>query len=577
MTQKLWDDRRILVQHVDEEQNFFEDEDNEETGYKCCYISSNVIYLSSCVAAIGGVLFGYDVGVISGAKVQVAHVMGLSCGQEEALVSFMPLGAVSASLVAGKLINRFGRKWSIQVSGVAFTLGSIMMALANSLAVLLLGRFIVGFAVSLSAMSECLYISEISKPNNRGMLVSFNELGITLGFLLAFIINYLFVETADGWRIMFAFSSGLSVLQLISMCFLPRTPHFLISRSRDSEAVTVLKLIHRDKDVGKEMTNIRQSLETSTKASCSNLFSMEENMLHRTMIGLTIVVLLQVTGQPNILYYAVDIFQAVGFCTDSSAATATVGLGLMKVGATLVSLLLVDKVGRRSLLLVGSVCMAVCLLILTVFAGYQYAAVGYHQRETCSYASSHSHQNNMTTLFSDAAINKSVHTHKNLFSHVQHTSEDTLDLCHTDNQLPFGLRYIGFVALVLYVAAFSFSFGPITWILLTELFPVSMKAEAMSLGQAVSWTANVFVSVTFLDAVRILSLPFVFFVYLVFALFAIGFIYKFIPETKGKSLEDISKELDKNIRTKISNTDSKMKRSIISPSFDIQPYQDTVF
>ena len=127
------------------------------------------------------------------------------------------------------------------------------------------------------------------------------------------------------------------------------------------------------------------------------------------------------------------------------------------------------------------------------------------------------------------------------------------------------------------MAAFSFSFGPITWILLTELFPVSMKAEAMSLGQAVSWTANVFVSVTFLDAVRILSLPFVFFVYLVFALFAIGFIYKFIPETKGKSLEDISKELDKNIRTKISNTDSKMKRSIISPSFDIQPYQDTVF
>merc|ERR1719187_382888 len=147
MTQKSRDDRRILVQNVDDEQDFLEDEENSyKSDYKPCHIS-NVVYLSSCVAAIGGVLFGYDVGVISGAKVQVAHVMGLSCGQEEALVSFMPLGALSASLVAGKLINRYGRKWSIQVSGVAFTLGSIMMALANSLSVLLLGRFIVGFAV----------------------------------------------------------------------------------------------------------------------------------------------------------------------------------------------------------------------------------------------------------------------------------------------------------------------------------------------------------------------------------------------------------------------------------------------
>lgn len=576
MTQKSRDDRRILVQNVDDEQDFLEDEENSyKSDYKPCHIS-NVVYLSSCVAAIGGVLFGYDVGVISGAKVQVAHVMGLSCGQEEALVSFMPLGALSASLVAGKLINRFGRKWSIQLSGVAFTVGSIMMALANSLSVLLLGRFIVGFAVSLSAMSECLYISEISKPKNRGMLVSFNELGITLGFLLAFIINYLFVDTAGGWRIMFALSSGLAVIQLISMCFLPRTPHFLISRLRDSEAVRVLGLIYPGKDVGKEMTSIRQSLETSTKASCSDLFSTEDNMLHRTMIGLTTVVLLQVTGQPNILYYATDIFQAVGFCTDSSAATATVGLGLMKVGATIVSLLLVDKVGRRTLLLVGSICMTVCLLVLTVFAGYQYAAVGYHQRETCSHASSpsHHHHDNLTTLF----INKSDHTHKNLFSHVEHTLEHSVDLCDTDNQLPFGLRYIGFVALILYVAAFSFSFGPITWVLLTELFPVSLKAEAMSLGQAVSWTANVFVSVTFLDAVRILSLPFVFLVYLVCAVFSIVFIYKFIPETKGKSLEDISKELNKNLNLNISNREeTEIKSSRISTTFDVQPYQDSVF
>lgn len=248
-----------------------------------------------------------------------------------------------------------------------------------------------------------------------------------------------------------------------------------------------------------------------------------------------LVMLQQVTGQPNILYYAEDLFQAVGFCGDVLSAMAAIGLGLVKVGATVVSLCLVDRLGRRTLLLFGSLLMAASLLVLTVFAGYQYSILGYHRRETCSYGSP-----NTTT---------SDHLHKNAFayqdfvpggSNASDAGENSV--CESE-ALPASLRYVSFVALVVYVAAYSLSFGPITWVLLSELFPVALKGHAMSLGQAVNWCANVFVSVTFLDAIRVFSLPVVFAFYLVMSLVAAVFVYMVVPETKGKTLEQISKDL----------------------------------
>ena len=181
----------------------------------------------------------------------------------------------------------------------------------------------------------------------------------------------------------------------------------------------------------------------------------------------------------------------------------------------------------------GSLMMAASLLVLTVFAGYQYSLLGYHRRETCSY---NAPDNNTTT----------DHLHKNAFAHADFIPPNSTDfqssVCDSES-LPASLRYVSFVALVVYVAAYSLSFGPITWILLSELFPVALKSDAMSLGQAVNWVANVFVSVTFLDAIRLFTLPAVFAFYLVMSLVAAVFVYLTVPETKGKTLEQISKEL----------------------------------
>jgi len=305
------------------------------TGDKTCL---NLVYLAALVAAIGGLLFGYDVGIITGAKLQVAHDLELTCAQEELLVALMPLGALSASLVADPCLSGIGRKTTIQLTALIFTLGALLMAFSHSLLQLLIGRFTVGFAVSLSAMAECLYISEISAPSNRGLLISLNELGITVGLLLAYITNFIFMSVSGGWRYMFGLSTVLSVVQFGALLLLPSTPHFLVMKSRDSEACAVLERMGSGVGVRQQLANIRASRLEVEESSCSALFGSQNNMRGRLFIGLGLVLLQQITGQPNILYYATDVFEAVGFCGSTLASLATVGLGLVKVGATVVSL-----------------------------------------------------------------------------------------------------------------------------------------------------------------------------------------------------------------------------------------------
>jgi len=444
----------------------------------------------------------------------LAQDMSLTCTQEELVVSLMPLGAVSASLVSGWLLNNIGRKRSIQLTAGVFIVGAVVMGLANSLGVLLVGRFVVGFGVSLSAMSECFYISEIALATHRGRLVTLNELGITLGFLIAFIVNYIFLTVASGWRYMFGLSGVVAVAQLICMTFLPQTPHFLVISGKEEQANKVMRRMH---GVGgmvakREVAKIRATHQQEQDTSCTFLFSSTDNMRSRLVVGLGLVLAQQMTGQPNILYYATDIAKSVGFCGDLLSASATILLGLVKVVSTVLSLVLVDRLGRRTLLLSGVSLMVASLLCLSVSASYQEHSVGFVEHQVCV--------------------------------------EYNLELLNTTNTVicpsttvPSSIRYLSFTALVTYITAYSFSFGPITWILLSELFPLNTKAQAMSLGQAVNWTVNVLVSVTFLDMVNIFTLPAVFTFYFFMSIISLLFIYFYVPETKNKTLEQISSDL----------------------------------
>jgi len=510
------DDRLVLVTQAEFEDDSFEEEDQP------CQESVEqpppqlLLYLASLVAALGGLLFGYDVGVIAGARSMLAQEMNLTCSEEELVVSLMPLGAVSASIISGWLLNNLGRKYSIQFTAFLFTVGALVMAVANNLVVVLVGRFMVGFCVSLSAMSECTYIAEISHATHRGRLVTLNELGITLGFLLAFIINYIFMTVESGWRYMFGLSGVVAVIQLFCMVFLPQTPHFLVIRGKEDQAGMVIKQMHGvgGMSAKREVAKIRATWQEERETSCTFLFSTVDNMRSRLVVGLGLVMAQQMTGQPNIMYYATDIAQSVGFCGDLLSATATVFLGVVKVVATVLAMMLVDRAGRRTLLLSGVGLMVASLICLTVSATYLEHSQGFIEHQVCG-------------EFDIELINSTA-----------------VSSCNTNTtNLPLSMPYLSFAALVTYITAYSFSFGPITWVLLAELFPLNTKTQAMSLGQAVNWTVNVLVSVTFLDVVRAFTLPIVFSFYLVMSILSFIFIYFYVPETKNKTLQQISSDL----------------------------------
>jgi len=511
------DDRLVLVTQAEFEDECLEnDEQSRRENEEHSQPPHGLVTLASLVAALGGLLFGYDVGVIAGARTMLAQDMSLTCAEEELVVSLMPLGAVSASIVSGWLLNNLGRKYSIQLTAIFFAVGAVVMGVADRLAIILVGRFMVGFCVSLSAMSECTYIAEISLPTHRGRLVTLNELGITLGFLLAFVVNYIFMTVESGWRYMFGLSGVVALVQLICMVFLPQTPHFLVMRGKEEQATMVMKKMHGvgGMSAKREVVKIRTALQEEKETSCTFLFSTVDNMRSRLVVGLGLVMAQQVTGQPNILYYATDIAQSVGFCGDLLSATATVLLGLVKVVATVLAMVLVDRVGRRTLLLSGVSLMVVSLFCLTVSSTYQEHSKGFVEHQVCA---------------------------EYTFKLINST---TVDKCaSTVRNLPSSMRYLSFASLVTYITAFSFSFGPVTWVLLAELFPLNIKTQAMSLGQAVNWTVNVLVSVTFLDSVRIFSLPAVFSFYLVMSVLSLLFIYFYVPETKQQSLEQISSDL----------------------------------
>ncbi|XP_072046510.1 solute carrier family 2, facilitated glucose transporter member 10-like [Amphiura filiformis] len=315
------------------------------------------VWVAAGMAALGGVLFGYDMGIVSGALLLLKPTFNLSCFEQEMVVSSMLLGALCGSLVGGFIVDWIGRRITIICNAFIFVIGAIILATAHSYAVLVFGRLVVGFAVSLSAIGECIYISEISPVKRRGQLVSLNEFGITLGLLMAYLVNYIFISTPHGWRYMFGLAAIPAGIQGIGMIFLPPSPRFLVQKGRDNQAHAVLQRLRGTSNVEGELNNIRSSLMSEQVYSVFDLLRSADNMRGRMMIGVGLVFFQQFTGQVSVLYYAPSVFQALGFESNTSATLATVGLGIVKVLATIGSLLSVDRVGRRSLLLLGATCM----------------------------------------------------------------------------------------------------------------------------------------------------------------------------------------------------------------------------
>ncbi|XP_023367767.1 solute carrier family 2, facilitated glucose transporter member 10 isoform X2 [Otolemur garnettii] len=508
-----------------------------------------VLPLCASVSLLGGLTFGYELAVISGALLPLQLDFGLSCSEQELLVGSLLLGALLASLVGGFLIDRYGRKQAILGSNLVLLAGSLGLGLAGSLAWLVLGRVVVGFAISLSSMACCIYVSELVGPWQRGVLVSLYEAGITVGILLSYALNYALASAPQGWRHMFGWAAAPALLQSLGLLFLP---------AHAEEMAAHKDLIPLQ---GGEASKLGPE---RPQYSFLDLFRARDNMLGRTTVGLGLVVFQQLTGQPNVLCYASTIFRSVGFHGGSSAVLASVGLGAVKVTATLTAMGLVDRAGRRALLLVGCALMALSvsgigLVSFTVpmDAGPSCLAMPNATGQTGLLGAS-----SLVKGSSSPVMPSTSEDHgKPFLSTVKKTKPYFRDGDPTASALPALstgvpvsplpspehtlLRWTALVCLMLFVSAFSFGFGPMTWLVLSEIYPEEIRGRAFAFCNSFNWVTNLFISLSFLDVISAIGLSWTFLLYGLTAALGLGFIYLFVPETKGQSLAEIDQQFQK--------------------------------
>ncbi|XP_035404244.1 solute carrier family 2, facilitated glucose transporter member 10 isoform X1 [Cygnus atratus] len=539
-----------------------------------------VLLLSATVSLLGGLIFGYELGIISGALLQLQTDFHLGCFRQEVLVSSLLIGALLASLVGGILIDRHGRRRAILVSNLVLLFGSLILTLARSFIGLVIGRMTVGFAISVSSMACCIYVSEMVAAHQRGLLVSLYEAGITVGILLSYALNYVFADVDEGWRYMFGLAIAPTAMQFLSILFLPVNPVKLNSSDSDCQKGLIQLQTAEDREAAK------QESYKEKHYSFLDLFRTRDNMRRRTLVGLGLVLFQQFTGQPNVLGYASKIFHSVGFQSNSSAILASVGLGAIKVVATLVAMAFADKAGRRVLLIAGCVVMAISVTTIGLTSCIAPLAMARDCTAAADPNASHSlGQHPLTPLSSQPtgfrvppALGEgngqggpgsaAAQSLTKAFAGAQ-SREAVTDSSHTQKMSlasqsktetgessgpPFGgapptehmvLNWITLLSMMAFVSAFSIGFGPMTWLVLSEIYPAGIRGRAFAFCNSFNWAANLLISLSFLDLIDAIGFSWMFLLYGLMGVMAVIFIYLFVPETKGQSLEEIDQQFSR--------------------------------
>jgi sugar porter (SP) family MFS transporter len=430
------------------------------------------------VAAIAGLLFGYDTGVISSAIIFIRDDYLLTTTQESLIVAIVSIGAIFGAFLGGPLSDRHGRKKIVLASSLLFIFSSISLAWSPTIPWLIFGRLIVGVAIGVSSATAPLYISELSPRSFRGALVTLNQLFITIGIFLAYIAG-LALAKSHGWRTMFLLAAVPAFIQFIVMMFFPESPRWLIFRNRTEEAKEILTRFRgSNHDVELEVEHILKHAGEK-EGRWRDLFHKKARGSVIAGIGLTCIQ--QATGINTVIYFAPTIFQFAGFKSNIAAISATFWVGLVNVLATFIAIYLLDRVGRKPLLNVGLSGMIVSLFVL---------GLG--------------------------------------FILPSHTSQFT-NL----------VGWISLFSLMFYVTCFAFSLGPNGWLLNSEIYSLNIRGRAMGLATCANWGTNFIITFTFLPLISLIGKSVTFWLYGIIGLFGLWFIAKKIPETKGKSLEEI--------------------------------------
>jgi sugar porter (SP) family MFS transporter len=433
------------------------------------YGLARFLYLPAAIAAIGGLLFGFDTAVINGAIVFLKRQFALSDSQTEFGASSLLLGCVFGASLAAFTSDRFGRKKSLLAAAAVFTVSSVGAALPRNITEFALARVMGGLAIGLASTLSPLYIAEISPPRIRGLLVSVNQLAIVTGILLSYSVNYGLTGAGPAnWRWMFASAAVPSAIFLLALLFVPESPRWLVQKGRENEAEHILSRIKGHKAAQAEILAIHSAVEEEKGKVLDPAFR------RPLVVAVMIALFSQFTGINTIIYYGSLVFlEHVPKQTASTALWANVMIGIINFAATLLGMYLIDRVGRKP-------------LMMSAFAGMTVSLVGMA-----------------------AAI------------HLEASALAVL------------------ILVLVYVACFAVGIGTGTWVLMSEICPTRVRGRAMSIATLFLWCGTLLVTLTFLSLVRILTAPGAFLLYAVICIAAFLFVKLAIPETKGRSLEEI--------------------------------------
>ena len=431
----------------------------------------------SLLAALGGLLFGYDTGVISGALLYIKEDLHAGDLAQSWIVAGLLVGAVFGALAGGRLADLISRRWTLLAAGIVYVAAALAAALAQSSGQLVAARMVLGLAVGAASAVVPLYIAEHTPPKIRGGTVSYNQLMITIGILVAYLVDFALRNADQNWRWMLGLGALPGVFLVLGMLFVPYSPRWLMQRGRRDEARDVLRRTRPGEDYEKELEEIESVLSEERRTGLRAL--LKPSLRPMLVVGIGLAIVQQVVGVNTVVYFSPTILTYTGLHANDAIAQA-LSVGITNVVFTIIAVLLLDRVGRRVLLIAGTGGLTVALLTLAAFFAFDWK---------------------------DSA------------------------------------PWVALVALVLFIASFAIGLGPGFWLLISEIFPLGVRGSAMAVCSVFNWAANFFVSYYFLQLVDGIGKAWTFILYAAMGVVGIVFFLTKVPETKNRSLEEIERDL----------------------------------
>lgn len=510
---------------------------------------SKKIAFIAFVVSLGGFLFGFDAGIISGVMSFASPEFNLDDIQSGWVVSSPSFAAMIAMLFSGKLSDKYGRKNVLIIVAFLYALSALLSAIASSYEMLYIARMIGGLAFGAALVIAPMYIAEISSAKNRGKLVAIQQLNIVLGFFVAFLSNYYFNKyntpestffaDSNVWRWMLGVEFLPAILYFLFLFFVPNSPRWLYLKERVVDAKRTLINLHGKIEGEREITVIEENLyKDKYKASLKITDLLKPSLRFILIVGLVVGVLQQITGINAVYFYATSIFKQTGIGTDAAFSSGIL-LSSITVVFTLISMYLIDRVGRRPLLLVGTLGISISLLLCAYGFNKATYKLSSEKIETLTFEGSEKLQ-----IVADKAYTFDVDFKNELKSILgnQVYSKNDGEILEAATTINATLILIGILG---FIACFAFSLGPVMWVLLSELYPLKYRGLAIGVIAFVNSLVSSIIQLIFPWELSNLGNAMSFLLFGAVAFVGFFIMLKIVPETKGKSLEEIEKEFVK--------------------------------